>query len=78
MPNLLASGCKVLVITDPDSEIENLFAEHNLSLAVNNWDNNFLIEKLNFLIYEDINIGHQKTIAESLFTIDKMILKVFR
>ncbi|AQS94212.1 hypothetical protein BXQ17_09120 [Polaribacter sp. BM10] len=78
LPNLLASGCKVLVITDPDSEIENLFAEHNLNLAVNNWDNNFLIEKLNFLINEDINIGHQKTIAESLFTIDKMILKVFR
>lgn len=78
LPNLLASGCKVMVITDPESEIENLFVEKKLDLVVNKWDNNLLIEKLQFLINKEIDHEYQKTIAKKIFTIDKMILKVFR
>ena len=78
LPNLLASGCKVMVITDAESEIENLFFEKDIDLVVNKWDNNLLIEKLQFLIHKEIDTEHQKTIAKKIFTIDKMILKVFR
>ena len=41
-PNLLASGCKVLVITDPESEIEELFINNNLDLVVTNWEYRFI------------------------------------
>ena len=34
LPNLLASGCKVLVITDPKSEIEELFKSNNLDFTL--------------------------------------------
>ncbi|QVY64755.1 glycosyltransferase family 4 protein [Polaribacter sp. Q13] len=78
LPNLLASGCKVLVITDAESEIEELFLNNNLDLVVTSWNNNLLIEKLQFLINKQIDVTHQKTIAKKLFTIDKMIVKVFR
>lgn len=78
LPNLLASGCKMLVITDSKSEIEELFISNNLNLVVTNWRNELLIEKLQFLINKQIDIQHQKTIAKNMFTIDKMILKVFR
>lgn len=67
-----------MVITDADSEIENLFFEKDIDLVVNKWDNNLLIEKLQFLIHKEIDTEHQKTIAKKIFTIDKMILKVFR
>ena len=78
MPNLLASGCKVFVITDANSEIENLFIKHNLTLVVTNWDTDILVEKLVFLINKQIDQQHQKAIAKKLFTLDEMILKVLR
>jgi colanic acid biosynthesis glycosyl transferase WcaI len=78
MPNLLASGCKVFVITDANSEIENLFIKHNLTLVVTNWDTDILVEKLVFLINKQIDKQHQKAIAKKLFTLDEMILKVLR
>lgn len=78
LPNLLVSGCKVLVITDSESEIENFFINNNLDLIATNWDNDFLVEKLKFLIDKQIDVEHQKAIAKIFFTIDKMILKVFR
>ena len=78
LPNLLAAGCKVLVITDAKSEIEQLFLKNNLDLVVTSWDKDLLINKLQFLINKEIDIEHQKEIAKNIFTIDKMILKVFR
>ena len=78
LPNLLASGCRVLVITDPKSEIEMFFRDNNLDLVVTNWDMEILIEKLALLISKKVDEQHQKEIARKTFTIDKMILKVFR
>lgn len=78
LPNLLASGCRVLVITDPKSEIEIFFRKNNLDLVVTNWDMEILIEKLALLISKKVDVQHQKEIARKTFTIDKMILKVFR
>lgn len=78
LPNLLASGCKVLVITDPKSEIEEFFTSNNLSLVATKWNNNLLVEKLKFLIDKNVDVEHQQTVAKKKFTIDEMILKVFR
>lgn len=78
IPNLLASGCKVFVITDANSEIEKLFINNKLSLVVTNWNNDFLVEKLVFLINKQIDKQHQQTIAKKLFTMDEMILKILR
>jgi glycosyltransferase involved in cell wall biosynthesis len=78
IPNLLASGCKVFVITDTNSEIEKLFINNNLSLVVTDWSNDFLVKKLVFLINKQIDKKHQQTIAKKLFTMDEMILKILR
>lgn len=78
LPNLLASGCKTLIITDPNSEIETLFKKYNLDLVSTSWNNNLLIEKLQYLLRKQIDVKNQKVVAKKIFTIDKMILKVFR
>jgi len=78
LPNLLASGCKVLVITDVNSEIEKLFIKNKLDLIVTNWDVDFLVERLVFLINKQIDAEHQKAVAKKIFTIDEMILKLLR
>lgn len=78
LPNILASGCKVLVITDAHSEIEKLFFDNNLDLVVTNWDNDFLVQKLVFLINKQIDVENQKAFAKKIFSIDEMILKFFR
>ena len=78
LPNLLASGCRVLVITDPKSEIEHFFVNNKLDLVVTSWDVEILIEKLTLLIQKKVDLQHQKEIARKTFTIDKMIDKVLR
>ncbi|MFK8059284.1 MAG: glycosyltransferase [Polaribacter sp.] len=78
LPNLLASGCKTLIITDPNSEIEKLFKSYHLDLIARGWNNDLLIEKLQYLLNNQIDVQNQKVVAKKIFTIDKMILKVFR
>jgi hypothetical protein len=78
LPNLLAAGCKTLVITDANSEIEKIFRSNNLETIATTWSTDVLIEDLKILISKQIDIDHQKAIAQKLFTIDKMILKVLR
>lgn len=78
LPNLLASGCKLLVVTDKDSEIEDLFKKNNLDLIATSWNVESLIKKMKLLIDKNINKEHQKLVAKKLFTIDEMILKFFR
>ena len=78
LPNLLASGCKILLITDANSEIEYFFKSHNLGLVSTNWSIDVLVKKLQFLIANQIDAVHQRKVAEKNFTIDKMILKILR
>lgn len=78
LPNLLVSGCKVLVITDKNSEIEQIFKLNNLNLISNSWSNQKLLNSLNLLLKIDNNIEQQKSVAKKLFTIEEMILKVLR
>ncbi|WP_299054225.1 glycosyltransferase family 4 protein [uncultured Polaribacter sp.] len=76
LPNLLISGCKVLVITDKNSELEHLFKENNLNLVVTSWSEDKLLNSLKILIASNNNTTHQQKVAKKLFTIEDMIGKV--
>ncbi|WP_296634961.1 glycosyltransferase family 4 protein [Polaribacter sp.] len=76
LPNLLASQCKVLLITDPNSELEKFFTDNNLDFVTNNWDATLLIQCLKKLLNKDVDFDRQNKIAKNFFTIDKMIQKV--
>ncbi|WP_088324536.1 glycosyltransferase [Polaribacter tangerinus] len=78
LPNLLSSQCKILLITDQGSELEHFFKNNKLEKAVTTWETSVLINSLKHLIDLDVNFGHQKSIAENFFTLDKMISKVLR
>jgi len=78
LPNLLASGCKVLVITDANSEIDFFFTNNNLESVATNWNNDALVGKLKFLIQKKIDVEHQKSVAKKNFIMNEMILKIFR
>lgn len=76
LPNILASQCKVLLITDANSELEKLFIDNNLDFVTNSWNTNSLVECLKEILNKDVNFIHQNQIAKNFFTIDKMIQKV--
>ncbi|WP_439128211.1 glycosyltransferase family 4 protein [Polaribacter sp.] len=78
LPNLLVCGTKILVITDSNCEIEELFKKNNLNLIATNWNISYLIQKLKLLLNKKIDEQHQKSVALNLFTIDKIIHKIFR
>lgn len=50
LPNILVSNCKVLVITDKNSEIEKLFLDYNIDKVVTNWDYAVLLDALKELV----------------------------
>lgn len=76
LPNLLASKCKVFLITDPNSELEKLFIDNNLDFVMTNWDTTLLIKRLKKILSKEVDFTHQNKIAQRFFTIDKMIQKV--
>lgn len=76
LPNLLASNCKILVITDSNSEIEHLFLDNKLKAVSTSWDLSELVKKLEEIIDTKVDFNHQNKIANSLFTLDEMIRKI--
>lgn len=76
LPNLLASGCKILLITDPNSEIEMLFKKNNLEYVATSWNFDVLLNSLKKLLKLECNKQKQKEIANKYFTINKMIDKI--
>jgi glycosyltransferase involved in cell wall biosynthesis len=76
LPNLLSFNCKILLITDPESELDIFFKKNNLELVVTSWVINDLINGLKLLIEKDLNDNHPNEIAKIHFTIDGMIDKV--
>lgn len=76
LPNLLVSGCKILLITDKNSELENLFKTYNLNLIATSWSNKELLNSLNSLLNLDHNIENQQHVAKKIFTIEQMVDKV--
>jgi colanic acid biosynthesis glycosyl transferase WcaI len=78
LPNLLASNCKVFLITDDNSELERFFKKNNLDFVVTSWNIKELINSLQILIDKPVDFNNQKMVAKNFFTIDKMILKLLR
>ena len=77
LPNLLNAGCSILAITDKGSEIERLFKKYNLNTVVTLWDNEELCSVLEKILKKEHkeNLHHIK-IAQKLFNIDAMIIKI--
>jgi colanic acid biosynthesis glycosyl transferase WcaI len=78
LPNLLASNCKIFLITDDNSELEMFFKKNNLDFVVTSWNIKELINSLQILIDKPVDFKNQKLVAKNFFTIDKMILKLLR
>lgn len=76
LPNLLASGTKILLITDKNSELEKLFKKHNLQQVVTSWDKEKLLVSLKSILKNKNNKENQQKIAKELFHIDQMIHKI--
>ncbi len=76
LPNLLASNCKVLIITDLNSEMEKIFKDNNLTKICTSWNIDNLIESLNNLLKSKIDYQKQNEVAKKLFSIDSIISEI--
>jgi len=77
LPNLLASGCNLLVITDKGSELEVLFQKYKLNTVATLWDNEELCKKLKEItdLGTAENLNHIK-VAKELFQLDCMVERI--
>lgn len=77
LPNLLASGCNLLVITDKGSELESLFQKYNMNTVVTLWDNEEICKRLKEIT--DLgtieNPGHI-SVAQELFQPDFLVNEI--
>ena len=79
LPNLLAAGCKILFITDPESEIDKLFQKYRLEKAVTSWENEILFQSLTELLQQkDYRVENQIKVARELFSMDSMVNKILQ
>ena len=79
LPNLLISGCKLLVITDENSEIHRLFNKYDLKSVVTLWDNNVLCTKLVELIQDNDKVcSNNVQIAKELFQLNHLVDKIIK
>lgn len=76
LPNILASGTKILVITDKNSELEKLFKDYNLHKVLSTWDKKIIVSSIQELLVKEYDLNKQKKIAEKLFDINSLIGKV--
>ncbi|MGB1392134.1 MAG: glycosyltransferase family 4 protein [Flavobacteriaceae bacterium] len=76
LPNILASGTKILVITDKNSELEKLFKDYNLHKVLSTWDKKIITSSIQELLVKEYDLNRQKKIAEKLFDINSLIGKV--
>jgi len=74
LPNLLASKCNILCITDSDSDLDKLFKKHQLNKAITSWDKKLILNVFEgFLLVEESENFKHLEISESLFNINSMI-----
>jgi len=74
LPNLLASNCHILCITDKNSEIETLFKKYNLKTVVTTWSDDLIIEKFKLILGDSLqSFENQQKISSQLFSIHSMI-----
>lgn len=79
LPNLLASGCNLLVITDKDSELEALFRTYGLHTVVTLWDYEEICKKLKEITDLGIteNSGHI-SVSKELFQLDFLVNEIIK
>lgn len=74
LPNLLASECNIICITDAGSDIDLLFKKHQLKEVITSWDKEIILNSVNeFLQKETSNFSNQNKISNELFHINSMI-----
>jgi len=74
LPNLLASKCNVLCITDQGSEIDLLFKKHKLKKVITSWDKEVVLNGIEeFLLEKKENNSKQVEISTTLFNINSML-----
>jgi glycosyltransferase involved in cell wall biosynthesis len=76
LPNLLAANVRILLITDPQSELYQFFKDQNLNTVATSWEIPELIETLDKLLQSTSAYSHQRKIAEKFFTIEQMVGKI--
>jgi glycosyltransferase involved in cell wall biosynthesis len=77
LPNIMASGCNILIITDENSELDNLFKKYNLNTVVTLWDNELLCSAINSLLKKNQGRNiHNIKIANELFNSNAMVDKI--
>lgn len=77
LPNVLATGCKILIISDKGGEIERLFKKFNLKTVATIWDNEILLCNLKEILdNETFDEKHQISIAKELFATKKLVEEI--
>jgi colanic acid biosynthesis glycosyl transferase WcaI len=76
LPNILASGTKILVITDKNSELEKLFNDFNLHKVLTTWDKKIITSSIKELLEKKYDFNRHKKIAQKLFNINSLIEKI--
>jgi glycosyltransferase involved in cell wall biosynthesis len=77
LPNLVESNCKLLLVTDKNSEIQQLFQKYNLGGVVTEWNNEILHSMLERLLFEsrekkEIN----SNFVSELFSIKSLVKEI--
>ena len=74
LPNLLASQCNVLCITDLGSEIDQLFKKHQINKVLTSWDENLFLKAINeFILEKETTNNRHLKISDALFNVNSMI-----
>ena len=77
LPNLVDSNCKLLLITDKDSEIQQLFENYNLGGVITEWNNKLLLTMLeNILFKVKENEIIKSNFVRELFSIKSLVKKI--
>ena len=77
LPNLVVSNCKLLLVTDKNSEIQQLFQKYNLGGVVTEWNNEILHSMLEILLLEERKDKKiNSNFVNELFSIKSLIKKI--
>lgn len=77
LPNLLASDCQILAITDKNSEIEKIFKANDFQKVITSWENDLLLKAVNEMLSgQKQNYVERIKISKEIFNIDSLIKKI--
>jgi len=77
LPNLVDSRCKLLLITDKDSEIQQLFEKYDLGGVVTEWNNGHLFTMLKSLLFESREVKETNSnFVSELFSIKSLVKEI--